>query len=71
MFFFACPKKNQKKTPAKDYIPFAGGSYVDQLYIVISALVILFLGATPSKRIESSVIGEPSNVNVEFTLHQS
>jgi len=23
-FFFACPKKKQKKTPAKDYIPFAG-----------------------------------------------
>jgi hypothetical protein len=23
-FFFACPKKKQKKAPAKDYIPFAG-----------------------------------------------
>jgi hypothetical protein len=32
MFFFACPKKNQKKTPAKDYIPFAGSSYVELLY---------------------------------------
>ena len=24
LFFFACPKKNQKKTPTKDYIPFVG-----------------------------------------------
>jgi len=32
MFFFASPKKNQKKSPAKDYSPFAGGSYVQLLY---------------------------------------
>ena len=46
-----------------------GSSYVDQLFIVISALVILFLIAIPYKRIESSVIEEPSYINAEFTLH--
>ena len=25
LFFFACPKKNQKKTPENDYTPFSGG----------------------------------------------
>jgi hypothetical protein len=24
LFFFACPKKKQKKPPEKDYIPFSG-----------------------------------------------
>jgi hypothetical protein len=24
LFFFASPKKNQKKSPTKDYIPFVG-----------------------------------------------
>ena len=36
LFFFASPKKNQKKSPTKDYFPFVGSSSVDQLYIVIS-----------------------------------
>jgi hypothetical protein len=26
--FFASPKKKQKKSPAKDYIPFAGGALI-------------------------------------------
>ena len=34
--FFLLVQKETKKTPAKDYCPFAGSSYVDQLYIVIS-----------------------------------
>jgi len=25
LFFFASPKKNQKRSPTKDYIPFVGG----------------------------------------------
>ena len=32
LFFFASPKKNQKKSPTKDYIAFVGGSYVRRLY---------------------------------------
>jgi hypothetical protein len=34
MFFFASPKKNQKKSPAKDYIPFAGG-FPDQAFVLL------------------------------------
>jgi len=37
MFFFASPKKNQKKSPAKDYIPFAGGSLMKLWYYCTSA----------------------------------
>ncbi len=44
MFFFACPKKNQKKTPVIEYSPITGYSYVDQLRKVISTVGILFLG---------------------------
>jgi len=32
LFFFASPKKNQKRSPEKDYIPFSGSSYVGLLY---------------------------------------
>jgi len=49
MFFFACPKKNQKKTPAINYCVIAGSSYVEQQYIVISVSVILFLASKQSK----------------------
>ena len=31
-FFFACPKKKQKKTPTNDNSPFVGYSYVQRLY---------------------------------------
>jgi len=40
MFFFACPKKNQKKAPAIEYSPIAGSSNVEQLCIVTSTLKI-------------------------------
>jgi len=34
MFFFASPKKNQKTSPAKDYIPFAGW-FPDQAFVLL------------------------------------
>ena len=42
ILFFASPKKKQKKSPEKDYIPFSGSSYVELEYYCgfgISALV--------------------------------
>jgi len=32
LFFFASPKKNQKRSPTNDDGPFVGNSYVDRLY---------------------------------------
>jgi len=32
LFFFASPKKNQKRSPTKDYGPFVGSSYVQRMY---------------------------------------
>ena len=32
MFFFACPKKNQKKAAGKDDGPFPAGSLIELLY---------------------------------------
>jgi hypothetical protein len=33
-FFFASPKKKQKRSPAKDYIPFAG-RFPDQAFVLL------------------------------------
>jgi hypothetical protein len=32
LFFFACPKKNQKRTSEKNYIPFSDGISIKLLY---------------------------------------
>lgn len=45
LYFFACPKKYQKKTPTNDDIPFVG--WFPDLALVLavaSTLVILLLG---------------------------
>jgi hypothetical protein len=34
LFFFASPKKNQKKSPTKDYIPFVGG-FPDLAFVLL------------------------------------
>jgi len=34
IFFFACPKKNQKRSPAKEYIPFAGW-FPDEAFVLL------------------------------------
>jgi len=37
---FASPKKNQKKSPAKDYIPIAGGSLIELWCYCASAFIV-------------------------------
>ena len=70
MFFFASPKKNQKKRPAIEYSPIAGSSYVEQQYIVISTFVILFWKCKLSMRRNLSIYLVLRIFNAEATIVQ-
>ena len=43
LYFFASPKKYQKRSPEIDDSPISGSSYVDQWYIVVNYICSLIL----------------------------